>query len=123
MKPAIIILLVAVVGIVVFLVGCKKRGPQADAEAAVGRGEYQFIALLDPEGKWTRPEVPGIPAWYFETTGIRIQQTKPETSEADIAYMKSYNDTLTQTLKAQGKFHVIEENVARVKANLDKIPK
>ena len=34
--------------------------------------------------------------------------------------MKSYNDTLTQTLKAQAKFHVIEENVARVKANLDK---
>lgn len=123
MKPAIIILLVAVVGIVVFLVACKKRGPQADAEAAVARGEYQFIALLDPEGKWTRPEVSGIPAWYFETTGIRIQQTKPETREADIAYMKSYNDALTQTLKAQGKFHVIEENVARVKANLDKIPK
>ena len=123
MKPAIIVLLVAVVGIVVFLVGCKGRGPQADAEAAVTRGEYQFIALLDPEGTWTRPEVPGIPAWYFETTGIRIQQTKPETKEADIAYMKSYNDALMQTLKAQGKFHVIEENVARVKANLDKMPK
>ena len=34
--------------------------------------------------------------------------------------MKSYNDALYQTLKAQGKFHIIEENVARVKANLDK---
>ena len=34
--------------------------------------------------------------------------------------MKSYNDALYQTLKAQGKFHVIEENIARVKANLDK---
>jgi hypothetical protein len=120
MKPAIVILAVALVGVVVFLVACEKRGPQADAEAAVGRGEYQFIALLDPEGKWTRPEVAGIPAWYFETTGIRMQQTKPETMAADAAYMKSYNDALTQALKAQGKFHVIEENVARVKANLDK---
>ena len=120
MKPAIIILLVAVVGIVVFLVGCKKRGPQADAEAAVARGECQFIALLDSEGKWTRPEVPGIPAWYFETTGIHMQQTKPETMAADAAYMKSYNEALTQALKAQGKFHIIEENVVRVKQNRDK---
>jgi hypothetical protein len=120
MKPTIIVLAVALVGVVVFLVACKKRGPQADAEAAVGRGEYQFIALLDPDGKWTRPEVPGIPAWYFETTGIRMQQTKPETMAADAAYMKSYNEALTQALKAQGKFHIIEENVARVKANLDK---
>jgi hypothetical protein len=123
MKPTIIILAVALVGVIVFLVACKKRGPQADAEAAVARGEYQFIALLDPDGKWTRPEVPGIPAWYFETTGIRIQQTKPETLAADAAYMKNYNDALAQTLKAQGKFHVIEENVARVKTNLDNYEK
>jgi hypothetical protein len=34
--------------------------------------------------------------------------------------MNSYNDALYQTLKAQGKFHIIEENVARVKANLAK---
>jgi hypothetical protein len=119
MKITIILLAVALVATVAFLVGCKKRGAQGDAEEAVARGEYQFIALLDPEGKWIRPEVPGIPAWYFETTGIRIQRTKPETKEADIAYMKSYNAALTETLKTQGKFHVIEKNVARVKANLD----
>lgn len=121
MKPTIIILAVALVGVAVFLVACKKRGgPQADAEAAVARGEYQFIALLDPDGKWTYPQVAGIPDWYFQTTGIRPQPTKPETMAADAAYMKSYNEALTQALKAQGKFHVIEENVARVKANLDK---
>jgi hypothetical protein len=34
--------------------------------------------------------------------------------------MKSYNDALYQTLKAQGKFKVIEDNIARVKANLEK---
>jgi hypothetical protein len=37
--------------------------------------------------------------------------------------MKSYNDALYQTLKAQGKFHVIEENIARVKTNLDNYEK
>ncbi len=86
----------------------------------MARGDYQFIALLDQEGKWTRPQVPEIPAWYFETTGIRIQPTTPETKDTDLVYMKSYNDALYQTLKAQGKFHIIEENIARVKANLDK---
>ena len=120
MKLTLILLAVALAATIAFLVGCKKRGARGDAEAAVARGEYQFIALLDPEGKWTRPEVPGIPAWYFEITGIRIHQTKPETREADIAYMKSYNDALAQTLKAQGKFHVIEENAVRMKTNLDK---
>ena len=120
MKITIILLAITAVGFVVFITACKKRGVQADVDAAVAQEQYQFIALLDPEGKWTRPSFPDIPAWYFETTGIRIQQTKPETKEADLAYMKSYNDALYQTLKAQGKFHVIEENIARVKANLDK---
>ena len=119
MKLSIIILAVVVVAFMVFLIACKRHGPQADAEAAFARGEYQFIALLDPEGKWTRPQVPEIPAWYFETTGIRIQQTKAETRDADVAYMTSYNDALYRTLKAQGKFHVVAENIARVKANLD----
>jgi hypothetical protein len=120
MKITIILLAIAAVGFVTFITACKKRGVQADVDAAIAQEQYQFIALLDQDGKWTRPEVPGIPAWYFETTGIRIQQTKPETREADLAYMKTYNDALYQTLKAQGKFHTIEENVARVKANLDK---
>jgi hypothetical protein len=59
----------------------------------------------------------------FETTGIRIRQTTPETREADASYMTSYNDALYRTLKAQGKFHVIEENIATIKANLDKAQK
>src|SRR5437764_11988402 len=120
MKIPLILLAIAAVGFVVFVTACKKRGVQADVDAAVAQDQYQFIALLGPDGKWTRPEFSDIPAWYFETTGIRIQQTKPETAEADLAYMKSYNDALYQTLKSQGKFHVIEENITRVKANLDK---
>jgi len=120
MKPSIFILLIAIIGIFAFVVACKKRGVQADVDAAVASGQFQFIALLDPEGKFTYPQVPGIPDWYFQGASIRVRQTKPETREADIAYMKSYNDVLAQTLRAQGKFHVIEEGVARVKANLDK---
>jgi hypothetical protein len=123
MKITIILLVITTIGVVVFVTACKKRGVQAEVDAAVAQEQYQFIALLDPEGKWTRPEVPGIPAWYFETTGIRVQQTKPETKEADLVYMKSYNDALYQTLKAQGKFHVVEENVARVKTNLENYEK
>jgi len=120
MKITIILLAITAVGFVLFITACKKRGVQADVDAAVAQEQYQFIALLGPDGKWTRPEFPDIPAWYFETTGIRPVMTKPETKYADLAYMKSYNDALYQTLKAQGKFHVIEENIARVKANLDK---
>lgn len=120
MKLTIIILALVVVASVAFLILSRKRGPQADAEAAVARGEYQFIALLDPEGKWTRPQVPEIPAWYFETGCIRIRETKPETREADVAYMTSYNDALYRALRMQGKFHIIKENVAEVKANLDR---
>ena len=123
MKTTIITLIVVVVVSVGFLTACQKRGPQADAEAAVSRDDYQFIALLDPEGKWTYPQVPEIPEWYFQTTGIRMQQTKPETKDADVAYMTNFNSALYRTLKAQGKFHVIEENIAKVKANLDKMLK
>jgi hypothetical protein len=104
----------------VFLSACKKKGVQADVDAAITQGQYQFVALLDDKGKWTYPQVPEVPDWYFQTTGISIRQTKPETIDADLAYMKSYNDALYQTLKAQGKFHIIEENIARVKTNLDK---
>jgi hypothetical protein len=117
MKLAIILSVPVIAGAI--FVACRKRGPEADATAAVGRGDYQFIALLDPEGKWSRPEFPDIPAWYFETTGVRVQTTKPETKEADMAYMKSYNDALYKALDVQGKFHVLEENIARVRKNLD----
>mgnify|MGYP001796672111 CR=1 FL=1 len=123
MKITVILLAITAVGFIVYVTAFKKRGVQADVDAAIAQEQYQFIALLDPEGKWTRPEFPDIPAWYFETTGIRIQQTKPDTKEADLAYMKSYNDALYQSLKAQGKFRVIEENIARVKTNLDNYQK
>lgn len=84
MKLTIILLADALVATVAFLIGCKRQSVQADAEAAVARGEYQFIALLAPDGKWTYPQVAGIPDWYFQTTGVRTRQTKPETREADI---------------------------------------
>jgi hypothetical protein len=120
MKITIILLAVTVIASLVFLTACKKKGVQADVDAAIAQEQYQFIALLDDKGKWTYPQVPEIPDWYFQTTGISIRQTKSETFDVDAAYMKSYNDALYQTLKAQSKFHIIEENIAKVKANLDK---
>ncbi len=119
MKIVNVLLALAAITSLVFFTACGKKGVQADVDAAIAQGQYQFIALLDDKGKWTYPQVPEIPDWYFQTTGIRIRQPKPETFDADAAYMKSYNDALYQTLKAQGKFHFIEENIARVKANLD----
>lgn len=122
MRVATILFLVAasIVVVIAFFATRRKGGIHADVDTTVAQGQFQFIALLDPAGKWTYPQVPGIPDWYFQTTGIRIVTTKPETKDADLVYMKSYNDALYQALKAQGKFHIIEENVARVKANLDK---
>jgi hypothetical protein len=120
MKTTIALLIALAIGSFVFLTACKKNGVQADVDTAIAQEQYQFIALLDDKGKWTYPQVPEVPDWYFQTTGISMRLTKSDTYEADSAYMKSYNDALYQTLKAQGKFHVIEENIARVKANLDK---
>jgi hypothetical protein len=120
MKITIAILVLTGIVSLVILTACRKQGVQADVDAAIANDQYQFIALLDQQGKWTYPQVPEIPDWYFQTTGISIRQTTPATFDADIAYMKSYNDALYQTLKAQGKFKVIEDNIARVKANLEK---
>jgi len=120
MKIAIILLVVTVIASFLFLTACKKNGVQTDVDGAIAQEQYQFIALLDDKGKWTYPQVPEVPDWYFQTTGIIPRMTKSETYDADFAYMKSYNDALYKTLKAQGKFHIIEENIARVKANLDK---
>lgn len=120
MKITIILLVTTVIASFVFLTACKKNSVQADVDAAIAQQQYQFIALLDEKGKWTYPQVPEIPDWYFQTTGIIPRMTKSETYDADLAYMKSYNDALYKTLKADGKFNVIEENVAKVKANLDK---
>ena len=96
MKLTIILIIVCAIA-AALLTACRKRGSEADAAAAIDRGEYQFIALMDPDAKWTRPEFSDIPAWYFETTGIRIQTTKPETKEADLAYMKSYNGAIQRS--------------------------
>jgi hypothetical protein len=123
MKIAIILLGIACVAIVFLFTACKKRTPESEAQAAATRGERQFIALLHGKGRWTYPQVPGIPDWYFQHTGILIRTVKPETEEAELAYMKRYNEALYQALKAQGKFHLLEESVARAKTNLDNYEK
>lgn len=123
MRVIVIIAGIVVAGCIVVLLARKR--PAGDsmeqlAAGAVARGDFQFLALLHEDGTKTMPEVPGIPAWYFETTGINFLTVRPETEAPKLAQrMKSYNDALYQALKAQGKFHVIEENMARVRKNLD----
>lgn len=123
MKAIVIIAGIVVAGCLVFLLTRKR--PAGDsmerlAAAAVARGDFQFMALLHEDGTKTLPEVPDIPAWYFETTGVNLLNVRPETEAPKLLQrMKSYNDALYQALKAQGKFHIIEENIARVRKNLD----
>lgn len=123
MKLSIVFAAVALMGIVILLAACKKRGSQADAETAVAQGDYQFVGCLTPKANGRVPKFHRYRRGIFETTGIRMRLTTPETKEADLAYMTSYNDALYQALKAQGKFRLIEENVARVKANMDETQK
>lgn len=118
MKVTLAIFAIAILAVLVFAVACKKSSPEGDAKAAAARGERQFVALLDRSGDWTYPKVPGIPDWYFEHTGIMIRRVTPETKDSEIAYMARYNDALYQALKANGQFHLLEESVARAKANL-----
>ena len=123
MKPVIIFVLTAIFACILVLLARKKGGVQADVDAAVARREFQFIALIGDDGKFVYPQVPEIPDWYFQTTGIRIRTTTDATKEADTAYMKSYNEALYHTLKKQGKFQALLDNVAAVKTNLDRLPK
>jgi hypothetical protein len=96
---------------------------QAAVYVAINRGEYQFIALMEPGGEGLIfPKVEGIPDWYLEVTCFAIQQTTPETREADLEYMQQYNDTMYQTLKDEGKLHLIEEDIEKVGRNLGKLP-
>jgi hypothetical protein len=124
MKLMIVILAAAVVASVPFLAACKPAGSssvQAAVDAAVARGDYQLIGVLvESEGKITYPQVPGVPEWYFSVTGMRVRTVKPEARDAELTYMKSYNDALYTTLKAQGRFPITKEQIAKVKAVLVK---
>lgn len=121
-----ILLLVGIVVIscIALLVACRRRNSiQGEAKAAVSEGRYQFIALMDDDGKVTYPRVPEIPEWYFQTTGLMVRTVKPDTLAEETAHIKVYNDALYQELKRQGKFHHIQENMARVRTNLDNYEK
>ena len=75
---------------------------------------------MEADGKISYPQVPGVPGWYFGVRQIRIRTVKPQTKDAELACRKSYNETLYWTLKAQGKFAITDEEIAKVKAFLDK---
>lgn len=114
------IIAVLVVGFVVML---RLGGTvQAAVYAAIERDEYQFIALMEPGGNIIYPKVDGIPDWYLEVSGFAIQQTTPDTKQADLEYMTKYNETMYKTLKQEGKLDLIEKEIATVGKNLGKLP-
>jgi len=117
----VILAVVLVLGVIVVVI-MLRLGATVEAEvyAAVNEGQYQFVALMEPDGPILYPKVEGIPDWYLETSGLVIKQTTPETKEQDLAYMKKYNELMRKTLKEDGKWHVIEENIEIVRKNLGK---
>ncbi len=113
----IVLLIVAVVAVLMVLGGTVK----ADVIVAVEKGEYQFIALMEPDGTVIHPKVDGIPDWYLEVSGFTIQQTNPDTKAKDLEYMETYNQVMYETLKEQEKLHLIEKEIEAVGRNLGKI--
>ena len=124
MKPAVSFLAAAVVSSALFLVACRgsdSRSVQADVDAAIARGDYQFIGLvIESDGKIRYPQVPGVPEWYFSVTGMSVRTVRSEPPDAELEYVKRYNDTLYAALKAQGKFSITREEIAKAKATLVK---
>jgi len=117
----VILAVVLVLGVIVVVI-MLRLGATVEAEvyAAVNEGQYQFVALMEPDGPILYPKVERIPDWYLDTSGLVIKQTTPETKEQDLAYMKKYNELMRKTLKEDGKWHVIEENIEIVRKNLGK---
>ena len=90
------------------------------AAQAAARGDFRFLALVNDDRTKTLPEVPGIPAWYFETTGTMPLNVPPKVLSPDVLRdIKTYNGALLREIKAQGKFHILEEDIARVRAELE----
>lgn len=90
------------------------------AVSAVATGDFQFLGLLNADHTKTLPEVPGIPAWYFEHAGVKLLSVPPKATNLDMPRkIKIYNDALYRELKARGKLHIVEEDVARVRAELE----
>ena len=121
MKKAIIVLAVAFVFCFVLPDRWFGHDPSSRLAAqAVARGDFRFLALINEDRTKTLPEVPGIPAWYFDNTGTKPLSVPPKVMGPDVLRdIKDYNDALLREIKAQGKFHILEENIAQVRAQLE----
>jgi hypothetical protein len=63
------------------------------------------------------------PGWrpVFENTGTKPLNVPPKVLGPDVLRdIKAYNDALLREIKAQGKFHILEEDMARVRAELER---
>lgn len=122
MKKGIIIVVVAFVVYFVLPYRWFGRDPSSRLAAqSVARGDFRFLALVNSDRTVILPEVPGVPAWYFEITGTKRLNIPPKVMGPDVLQeIKVYNDALLREIKAQGKFHILEEDIARVKAELER---
>ena len=90
------------------------------AARAVASGDLRFYALINDDHTKTLPEIPGIPAWYFEATGTKPLHVPPKAMGPDaVRIISTYNEALLREIKAQGKYHILEEDIARVRAELE----
>ena len=124
MKKTIIILAVGIVGalFVYFVLSDRfSRGAASRMAAqAVARGDLRFYAVINHDRTKTVIEVPGIPTWYLETTGTKPLSVPPKAMGPDaLRIISNYNDALLREIKAQGKYHILEEDIARVRAELE----
>ena len=121
MKKGIIIVAIAFVVCFVLPDRWIGRDPASRLAAhSVARGDFRFLALVNSDRTKTLPDVSGIPAWYFEISGTKPLNVPPKVTGPDVLQeIKAYNDALLGEIKAQGKFHILEEDIARVKAELE----
>ena len=125
MKKIIIILAVGIAGalFVYFVLPDRwfNRGATSRMAAqAVASGDLRFYALINHDRTKTVIEVPGIPTWYLETTGTKPLSVPPKAMGPNaLRIISSYNDALLREIKAQGKYHILEEDIARVRAELE----
>jgi len=92
-----------------------RRAAQEDAEAAVARGEYPLIAILDPEGLAT-PGSSGDSSMVFETHWYFESSSEDQKTRSGLRLYEELQ-RITPHLKVAGQSARIEENVASVKAN------
>jgi hypothetical protein len=117
------IIIVVALGVAFFLLS--KLWFSGDASSrlaaqAVARGDLRFVTIISSDGIRTLPQVPGIPAWYFERAGTKGLGVPPKAMTADtLRDLHAYKEALFREIKAQGRMQVLEQDIARVRTEIE----